>query len=144
MSPAVTDYFFHQYYMQNPNITAPWYSDFYGNDKFLNLTIYDEHTISIKYWKAKPDVVERVSIRPIPEHFYDELDELYLKDYDWKMEPTTGPYEVLEENIVKGSSITLTRVPNWWANDKRFYKNRFNPEAIKASRMEEGPTKGTT
>lgn len=129
----VTDYFFHQYYMQNPNITAPWYSDFYGNDKFLNLTIYDEHTISIKYWKAKPDVVERVSIRPIPEHFYDELDELYLKDYDWKMEPTTGPYEVLEENIVKGSSITLTRVPNWWANDKRFYKNRFNPEAIKVT-----------
>ena len=129
----VTDYFFHMYFMRSPHITAPWYSDYFGTDKFENITIYDDHTISIRYWKAKPDIVERVTIRPIPEHFYEELDELYLKDYDWIMEPTTGPYQVLEENIEKGSSVTLTRVPNWWANDKRFYKNRFNPAAIKVT-----------
>ena len=130
----VTDYFFHMYFMRSPQITAPWYSDFFSPEKFPNLTIYDEHTISITYWKAKPDVVEKVSgVRPIPEHFYEELDELYLKDYDWKMEPTTGAYQVLEENIEKGSSITLTRVPNWWANEKRFFKNRFNPEKMKVT-----------
>ena len=128
-----TDYFFHLYFMRSPHITAPWYSDYFSTEKFENITIYDEHTISIRYWKAKPDIVERVSTRPIPEHFYEELDELYLKDYDWTMEPTTGPYQVLEENVEKGSSITLTRVPNWWANDKKFYKNRFNPEAIKVT-----------
>ncbi len=136
-----TDYFFHQYFMRSPHITAPWYSDFYSKDKFPNITIYDEHTISITYWKAKPDIIEKVSgVRPIPEHFYEELDEFYLKDYDWKMEPTTGPYQVLTENIVKGSSITLTRVPNWWANDKTFYKNRFNPEKIKVTVVRD-PTK---
>ena len=33
----------------------------------------------------------------------------------------------------KSKSITLTRVPDWWADKKKFYRNRFNPEAVKVS-----------
>ena len=126
-----SDFFFSMYFYRSKHIQAPWYNDFYGKDKFLNLTLYDERTLSITFHKAKPDVVERVAIRPIPEHFYEELDEEYLSDYQWKMEPTTGAYHVLPENVDDGASVTLTRVPDWWADQKLFYRRRFNPERIK-------------
>ena len=133
-----TDYFFHFYYMRSPHTKAPWYNDFWSEEKFPNITIYDKETISITHWKAKPDIIERCGqVRPIPEHFYEELDEFYLEDYQWVMEPTTGAYQVLPENINKGTSITLTRVPDWWANDLRFFKNRFNPEKIKVTVVRE-------
>ena len=129
----VSDFFFALYYYRNKHIQAPWYNDFFGEDKFLNVTLYDKSTLSITFYKATPDIVERVAIRPIPEHFYEELDEEYLSEYQWKMEPTTGPYHVLPENVDDGVSITLTRVPNWWADEKKFYRNRFNPERIRVT-----------
>lgn len=133
-----TDYFFCLYFMRSAHIQAPWYNDFFSADKFPNITIYDEHTISITYYKAKPDVLEKlVSVRPIPEHFYVELDEQWVEDYQFKFEPTTGPYQVLEENVRKGESITLTRVPRWWADKKKFYRHRFNPDAIKVAVVRE-------
>ena len=65
--------------MRSKHIQAPWYNDFYGKDKFQKVTLYDEKTLSITFYKAKPDVVERVSIRAKPEHFYEELDGEFLK-----------------------------------------------------------------
>ena len=38
------------------------------------MTIYDEQTLSIRFYKAKPDVIEKIAgFRPVPEHFYGEL-----------------------------------------------------------------------
>jgi microcin C transport system substrate-binding protein len=128
-----SDYFFFFYFMRSKHIQAPWYNDFYGKDKFQKVTIYDEQTLSITFYKAKPDVVERVSIRPKPEHFYSELGGEYLTKYQWDPEPTTGAYVALPENVDKGKSVTLVRQSDWWANDKRFFRNRFNPDQIKVS-----------
>ena len=98
--------------MRSPHIQAPWYNDFYSTEKYPNITIFDEHTISITYYKSKPDLLEKcAAICPIPEHFYKELDEQWVEDYQFEFEPTTGPYEVLVQNVRKGESITLTRVP---------------------------------
>jgi microcin C transport system substrate-binding protein len=129
----ISDFLYTFYFMRNKHINAPWYNDFYGKDKFTNITLFGKETLSISFYKAKPDMLERVSIRSIPEHFYGELDDEYLQDYQWKMEPTLGAYEVLEENIEKGKAITITRVKDWWADDKPFYLNRFNPERIRIS-----------
>lgn len=128
-----SDYFFFFYFMRSKHIQAPWYNDFYGKDKFQKVTLYDEQTLSITFYKAKPDVVERVSIRPKPEHFYSELGGEYLTKYQWQPEPTTGAYVALPENVDKGKSVTLVRQNNWWANDKRFFRNRFNPDQVKVS-----------
>ena len=97
------------------------------------MTLYDEETLSITFYKAKPDVVERVSIRPKPEHFYEELDGEFLSKYQWNPEPTTGAYVALPENVDKGKSVTLVRQNDWWADQKRFFRYRFNPEKIKVS-----------
>jgi microcin C transport system substrate-binding protein len=134
----VTDYFFSLYFFRSEHIKGPWYNDFFSKEKFPNITVYDEHTLSITYYKAKPDVIERVAgVRPIPEHFYSELDEQFVEDFQFKFEPNTGPYEVRPENVEKGKAVTLTRVPNWWADKKKFYRYRFNPEAVKVTVIRE-------
>jgi len=133
----VTDFFFHFYFMRSKHIKAPWYNDYYDNEKFLNITLYNTRTLSITYYKAKPDVITKAAIRPVPEHHYEEIDEDYLKDYQWVFEPTAGPYEVREENVNDGVAITLTRVVNWWADKKKYYKNRFNPEKIRVTVVRE-------
>jgi len=134
----VTDFFFHFYFMRSKHIKAPWYNDYYDNKKFLNITLYNTRTLSITYYKAKPDVVHKANIRPVPEHHYEEIDEDFLKDYQWVFEPTAGPYEVLvDENVDDGVAITLTRVPNWWASNKRFHKNRYNPDKIRVTVVRE-------
>jgi len=129
-SVKAKDFFFHFFFMRSEHINAPWYNDYFGKEKFTSIAIYDDHTISISYHKAKPDLLDRISIRPVPFHFYQKhgLDKDYVKEYNWRFEPTTGAYEVLEENVKKGKSVTLTRVKDWWANDKKFFKNRYNPQ----------------
>ena len=129
----VTDFFFHFYFMRNEHIKAPWYKDYFGRDKFTNITIYDEETLSITFWKAKPDILGKVNIRPVPEHFYGSLDSEYLKDFQFKMEPTTGPYVVKPEGMEENVSVTLTRLEDWWADKKKFFRYRFNPAAIKVT-----------
>ena len=129
----VSDYFFFLYFMRNKHIQAPWYNDFYGKDKFKKVTIYNHDTLSVSFYKAKPDIVERASIRPKPEHFYFELDGEFLKKYQWKPEPTTGAYVVYPRNVDKGKSVTLVRQKDWWADSKKFFRYRFNPDQIKVS-----------
>ena len=47
--------------------------------------------------------------------------------------PTLGAYTIHDEDIKRTSSITLTHVPNWWAENRRFQRGRFNPEKIRLS-----------
>lgn len=129
----VSDFFFFFYFMRSKHIQAPWYNDFYGKDKFEKVILYDEQTFSVTFYKAKPDIVERVSIRAKPEHFYQELDGEFLSKYQWNPEPTTGAYVALPENVDKGKSVTLVRQKDWWADEKKFFRHRFNPDNIKVS-----------
>jgi len=56
----------------------------------------------------------------------------YLKEYNWKYMPGTGPYHVARESdIKKGDSLTLTRRHDWWAENERWAKNTYNFEKIK-------------
>tara|TARA_E500000178_G_C17037297_1_gene764178 strand:- start:1789 stop:4005 length:2217 start_codon:yes stop_codon:yes gene_type:complete len=129
----VSDYFFFFYFMRSKHVQAPWYNDYYGKEKFEKIVLYDEETLSITFYKGKPDLLERVSVRGKPEHFYIELDGEFLSKYQWNPEPTTGAYMALPENVDKGKSVTLVRQKDWWADQKRFFRNRFNPDKIKVS-----------
>ncbi|MEC7402029.1 MAG: ABC transporter substrate-binding protein, partial [Verrucomicrobiota bacterium] len=129
----VSDYFFFFYFMRSKHVQAPWYNDYYGKDKFQKIQLYDEETLSITFYKAKPDLLERVSVRGKPEHFYFELDGEFLSKYQWNPEPTTGAYVALPENVDKGKSVTLVRQQDWWADQKRFFRNRYNPDKIKVT-----------
>jgi microcin C transport system substrate-binding protein len=43
----------------------------------------------------------------------------YLKQYNFKILPGTGPYTIREEDIVKGQTITVRRRPDYWAAKAR-------------------------
>lgn len=43
----------------------------------------------------------------------------YLKEYNFKLIPGSGPYVVNEADVVKGRSISLRRRPNYWAAKQR-------------------------
>ncbi len=122
----MSDFFFAFYFFRSPWINDPWTNNYY-NEKFTGITRYDDQTLGITSADAKPDLEDRLgSVYPLPEHFYKDFGPDYQQRYQWTMEPTTGPYIVNPADIRKGASIDLTRVPNWWASDLRFYRHRFN------------------
>lgn len=127
------DFLFSGYFFQSPWIIAPWYNDFYSN---LIVGIYklDTHLIAVKFNAAKPDVVYRTGDwSPRPEHFYDEFGPDYVEKYQWRFEPTTGPWVVDSDAIQKGNSININRLDDWWANDKKFWRYRYNPDVLEFS-----------
>jgi microcin C transport system substrate-binding protein len=129
--PVTTDdVLFAFFYFQSKYIRAPWYNNFFHRN-FTEVARYDEHTFSMTVPEAKPDLASKVlELRPMPRHFFREMGDDYVERYQWRFVPTTGPYEVRPEDVKKGRSMTLTRVDNWWADNKKFWRNRFNPERV--------------
>lgn len=125
---TVDDFFFMFFFFQSDYIVAPWYNNYYGvGQVYNNITKYDDLTLSITLNEAKPDLADRVlALRPTPQHFYRELGDDYVDRYQWRFVPTTGPYVIRDQDIVRGRSITVTRLQDWWAKDKKYFRNRFN------------------
>lgn len=127
------DFLFMFFFYHSPHIQAPWYNNQYA-ENYTGITRYDEHTFAIHVARAKPDLASRVlGLRPIPKHFYDELGPDYPQRYQWRFQPTTGPYIIREEDIRRGRSIALTRLDDWWARDLKFWRYRFNYDRIQFS-----------
>lgn len=133
------DFMFMFYMYQSSYIVAPWYNNWYST-QYVNITKYDDHHFSITIPEAKPDMDSRVlELRPAPQHFYKELGDDYVERYQWKFQPTTGPYVIEEKDIKKGVSIALTRQKDWWAKDNKFFRNRYNPDRIHISVIRDTP-----
>ena len=125
------DFLFAFYFFRATYINEPWYNNYY-TENFTNVTRYDDHTLAVTWKEPKPDIYDRLgSLSPVPQHFYKELGPDFAQRYQWRLEPTTGPYTVLPEDIHKGTSIELTRVKNWWASDKPWFRHRFNFDRVR-------------
>ena len=72
------------------------------------------------------------SLSILPAHVLKDLDgETYLRDYNFQMLPGTGPYEVREEDVDKGKSVTIRRRENYWAEDHRMNVGLYNFDQIR-------------
>lgn len=124
------DFMFTFFFFRTEHINAPWYNNFY-NTRYTNITRYDDHTISMTMPEAKPDMLSYgLEYSPVPRHFFAELGPDYAERYQWRFVPHAGAYEILPENVTMGANIVMTRVQDWWAKDKKYYRNRFNPDRI--------------
>ena len=123
------DYAFTLEFMRKKDIVAPWYNTYY-NEEIGEVIIYDDLTISVSSSKPRPrnELYSHVSISPTPRHFYKDMTG-FVKKYNWKIAPNTGPYQI--SKIKKGKSITFKRKKDWWAQDLKYYKNRFNVDKVK-------------
>lgn len=111
-------------------IVNPFQKQFY-RENLAQVAVYDDLTLSVSVPEANLFApLFAGAIQPAPPAFYKEYGADYSERYQWRFPPTTGAYEVREEGIIKGASITQTRVKDWWAKDRKFYRYRFNPDKI--------------
>lgn len=125
------DYIFESYLRISDNIVNPYAKQFW-KEEIAGFATYGDNILSISLPEAKlfaPAVIG--SLKPSQPGFFNDYGPDFTDRYQWKFPPTTGAYEVLEEDIVKGVSITQTRVKDWWAKDRKYYKYRFNPDRIR-------------
>lgn len=124
------DFLVGTYLRVSDNIVNPYAKQYY-RENVAQIAVYDERTLSVSLPEAKiyaPAIAGGVT--PSPPHFYTEYGPDYSERYQWRFPPTTGAYEVLAKDVVKGVSITQTRVKDWWARDRKYYRHRFNPDKI--------------
>jgi microcin C transport system substrate-binding protein len=124
------DYFFTFYFHRSPWAKADWYADHYTRE-WGGVTKFDDHTIAVKAPRKRPYQLELLGgLRPTPRQFFKDFGPNYEKAYNDRFQPTTGPYYVKPEDFVREKSLTLTRVADWWGDRRRYYRHRFNPDAI--------------
>jgi microcin C transport system substrate-binding protein len=71
-------------------------------------------------------------IRVFPAHVLKNLDgAAYLRDYNFKLLPGTGPYIVTDADIEKGKSITVRRRKDYWAEKYRANVGQYNFDQVK-------------
>lgn len=125
-----SDDFFMAFYLRlGPYISDPWGKKYF-KEQFLNITRYDKQTLSITLSNAKPIAPYYSSISPAARHYYREVGPDFERRYDWWPRPTTGGYVIKKEDVIKGRSITLSRVKDWWAKDRKYTKNTCNVDKI--------------
>ncbi|MBF0390534.1 MAG: ABC transporter substrate-binding protein [Desulfamplus sp.] len=114
-------------FMRSEHIIAPWYNDYYTKE-IESVTVYDDHTLAVSSTKAQPDLYMVVAIAPTPRHFFGKLNKDFVKEYNWKIVPNTGPYQI--EDFKKGKYINFKRKEGWWGENLRYFKNRFNVDRV--------------
>jgi microcin C transport system substrate-binding protein len=114
-------------FMRSKHIVAPWYNDYYGKE-IEKVVVFDDHTLAVVGTKAEPDLHLKLGLGPIPRHFFGQLGEDFVRRYNWKIVPNTGPYQIAD--FKKGKTIKFNRKREWWARDLRYFKHRFNVNRV--------------
>lgn len=111
-------------------VSEPFMKQYY-REQFAQVAVYDDLTLSVSLPEVNLFAVANAgSLQAASPRFYSHYGPDYSQRYQWLFPPTTGAYEVRPEDIVKGVSITQSRVKDWWAKDRKFYRYRFNPDKI--------------
>ena len=123
------DFVFSVQFHRSKEIVAPWYNNYY-TERIRDVKRYDNHIIGIQGAEPKPlaEMHYQYGLGPQPRHFH-KLDENWVRDYNWRIEPNTGPYII--GKVEKGKYIEMRRKANWWANDLKYFQHRFNPDKVR-------------
>jgi len=114
-------------FMRSKHIVAPWYNDYYTRE-IDRVIVYDDYTLAVVSTNAKPDLYLYLTITPTPRHFFHNLDEDFIRKYNWAITPNTGPYQI--ESFRKGRYIRFKRKKDWWGNGLYYFRNRFNVDTV--------------
>ncbi len=114
-------------FMRSKHIVAPWYNDYFTRE-IDKVIVYDDHTLAVVGTKAEPDLHMKLIISPTPRHYYGQLNKDFVRKYNWKIVPNTGPYQICD--FKKGKYVKFKRKKDWWARDLHYFKNRFNVNSV--------------
>ncbi len=135
------DFVFMLKFYRSKDIIAPWYNEYYTN-VIADVVKIDEHTIAAVSGieKNAQDLLQTLgSLTPRPAHFYanpkkdengDGIEDNYVRQYNFKSEPTTAAYYL--DKVKKGKQVSFKHVgDDWWGYSNRYYQNRYNVEKIR-------------
>ena len=88
-----------------------------------SVTATDKWTVVFKLTKPHLDPVNAIFNRIGPKYGPPEVMEQEGGMKDWKSVVGTGPYELTD--FVEGTSVTWTKVPDYWGFDEKFPENRL-------------------
>ena len=113
-SPYAAEPFFEQYYLQN----------------FARITIYGNRYLAVTLAAPRPYAPYYAAIPASCTPFYAEFAADYPTRYQWRVPPTTGGYTVDADGVIKGRKLTMQRVKDWWAVDRKFTRYSCNADNI--------------
>ena len=105
----------------------------YIREQIAQFAVYSPSLVGITLPEAKPAewmAYECGQFAPAATHFYEEFGPDFEERYQWIVPPTTAAYKLLPEDLLKGQSLTLTRTDDWWLQDKKFYRYRYNADKL--------------
>ena len=114
-------------FMRSKHIVAPWYNNYYTKE-IDKVMVFDDHTLAVVGTKAEPDLRLKLGLAPIPRHFFGKVGEDYVRKYNWKIVPNTGPYQMAD--FKKGKYVKFKRKKDWWAKELHYFKDRFNVNTV--------------
>ncbi len=123
------DFMVWAYLRASDNVVSPWFKQFI-REQFAQFTVYSDDLLAVTLPTQRPKLPYFASVRPSAPHFYEEFGADFEERYQWRVPPTTGAYTLYDKDLVKGASITLSRVEDWWAKDKKFYRYRYNADRL--------------
>lgn len=123
------DFVFTLEFMRSKYILDPWSNNYY-QEIITNIVKFDDHTIGVYGSHPRPpsELIFELDFSPVSRNFH-KLNDKWAETYNWKIEPNTGPYII--DSIRKGKYVEFRRKPDWWGNNKRYFKNRFNPDYVR-------------
>ena len=126
------------YLRTSPYSAEPFYTDYYLSS-FARIAVYGDHVVGLTLPAPRPySAFYAGSLPSTCTRFFAEFGPDFPQRYLWRAVPTTGGYAVDADGVTMGSRITLSRVKNWWAADRRYTRYSCNVDHIVYSFIAEG------
>jgi len=119
-----------EHYM-NPDRKDPSISQYY-NELIEQVEVLDRLTVEVRSKEPRWQSLLTISGSNIYPAAYIRMDgETYVNEWNWKLPPGTGPYELRSEDIKKGQSIMVRRRKDYWDEDNPSFRGLYNFGAIR-------------
>ncbi len=94
------------------------------------LRVYGDEYLAVTLRHAKPFAASFIGslLRPAEPGFYAEAAGDYATRYGQRIPPTTGAYTI--GKVERGRMIEFVRLRDWWAQNERYHRYRFNADAV--------------
>ncbi|MBQ49849.1 MAG: hypothetical protein CMP10_20880 [Zetaproteobacteria bacterium] len=126
---SAKDFYFSWQSIKSKHWPDPWQRQ-WSLEHIEQVKIYDQNTISVTMRHMTANLLQRTNLTPLPSHFIKKVDPSYVKKYNWKIIPNTGPYQINEISKDRGF-ISFKRKNNWWAKNRLRHQHQFNAEIVR-------------
>lgn len=117
------------YVRTSEHAAEPFYGSYYLSN-FSRITIYGNNVLAVTLVEPRAAAAYYAAVPASCTRFYAEFGPDYSTRYLWRPVPTTGAYSIEPAGLVRGRSLTLKRVKNWWAKDRKYTRYSCNVDRI--------------